>query len=134
MFEDVVQGENWPETPGLLKGIYPRIECVDGTTLSVQASHTHYCRPRNDFGPYSSVEVGYPGVEPPESWAEHFDGDWNTDDRLGSVYSRVPVSLVRQFIADHGGEMPEGAWRCPSCGNMYSGDVLKCERGCGGSR
>jgi hypothetical protein len=41
---------------------HKRIYCKDGYNLSVQASATHYCSPREDFGPWYEVEVGYPSA------------------------------------------------------------------------
>ena len=38
----------------------PRIFCNDGFSLSVQASRDHYSIPRNNEGPYTHVEVGFP--------------------------------------------------------------------------
>ena len=89
---------------GFYKDCAPRIKCLDGTTLSVQASRTHYCDPRDNFGPYFTVEVGFPSTDPPESWRDYIDGDWDTDDRTGTVYGHVPVGLVREFVELHGGE------------------------------
>ena len=86
------------------KGLANWITCADGTTLSVQASHTHYCAPRTDTGPYFEVEVGYPSVAPPDSWREFFDGDWDKGP-TDSVYGYVPIELVREFIEAHGGEV-----------------------------
>ena len=105
-FEDVVsgKGEVTEYTTGLMKNLAKRIECNDGITLSVQASEHHYSRPRDNYGPYALVEVGFPSVEPPESWAEYFDGNWKTDDRTDSVYGYIPVELVREYIEAHGGE------------------------------
>ena len=70
----------------------------------MQASRTCYCEPRNNWGPYVTVEVGYPSVDPPESWRDYIDGDWDTDDRTGTVYGYVPVGMVREFVELHGGE------------------------------
>jgi len=56
--------------------VRPWIICADGFTFSVQASETHYCRPRTNRGPYSAVEVGYPSSRPPREWKEYFDGHW----------------------------------------------------------
>ena len=81
------------------------IHCADGTILSVQASHTHYCLPRTDDGPYFCIEIGYPTVAPSETWAEYFDGEWGKDDPTSTVYGYVPVELVRQYIEAHGGEV-----------------------------
>lgn len=87
-----------------MKPLAPRIICADGTVLSVQASQYHYCSPREDEGPYDSVEVGFikdgAGVPltPPEDWREHGDGCFPSD-----VYGYVPVEKVEAFIAEHGG-------------------------------
>ncbi len=77
----------------------PRMTCKDGTTLSVQASRGHYCSPRGDEGPWSSVEVWL--VEGPSGrtiYPRSFggggrDGPWGW----------VPVNLVNLFIKRHGG-------------------------------
>jgi hypothetical protein len=82
------------------KEIAPPIHCKDGTTLSIQASRLHYCRPRTDDGPYTKVEVGYPDIDPPPSWSEYADGEYPS-----SVYGYVPIDLVREFIESHGGEV-----------------------------
>lgn len=87
----------------MFKDIAPHIHCADGAHLSVQASKTHYCSPRNDLGPWSTVEVGYPNPAPPESWSEFFDGDWENEERTQSVYGYVPVDMVVDYINAHGG-------------------------------
>ena len=87
-----------------MKDNSPRIVCADGGGLSVQASNTHYCSPRENIGPWHLVEVGFPSHEPPETWSEYFDGDWDNDDRTSSVYGYIPVGLVIEYINSHGGE------------------------------
>lgn len=79
----------------------PRIVCADGESLSVQASRTHYCSPRDCYGPWEAVEVGFPSVPVPE-WAAFKDGPQLAD--TAAVFGYVPVELVRAFIAAHGGE------------------------------
>lgn len=76
----------------------PEIECADGTTLSVQASTVHYSMPRENDGPYTHVEVGFPSVMPP--WWNSYAED---KDITETVAPFVPVGLVREFIDDHGG-------------------------------
>lgn len=75
-----------------------RITCNDGTTLSVQVGTNLYCTPRDDNGEYTHVEVGFPSVIPPDSWRDYGDGEFPCD-----VYGYVPVQLVEEFIAMHGG-------------------------------
>lgn len=77
----------------------PRVECVDGFSMSVQVSKNHYCSPRSDNGPYESVEIGFPSdVEPLIlEYAEQPTRPTET------VYAYVPVELVNQVIEKHGG-------------------------------
>lgn len=83
-----------------MKPLNPRITCTDGTSLSVQGSHYNYCSPRNDEGPYYEVEVGFPSIQPPDSWQQYCE-DW--DKPTDTVYGYIPVELVEAFIAEHGG-------------------------------
>jgi hypothetical protein len=92
-----------PEPMAIFKPITPRINLNDGESLSVQASSVHYSSPRDDAGPWSAVEVGYPSSPPDDDWREYFDGDWDSGDRTGSVYGYVPIELVLDFINFHGG-------------------------------
>lgn len=78
----------------------PRIVCADGTTLSVQANEHVYCSPRDNKGPYSAVEVGFPSAEPPEIWQQYAE---EPDRPTDTVYAYVPIELVSFFIARHGG-------------------------------
>jgi len=100
-FEQIVSGEFARSGKTWGDRIAPHIHCTDGAVLSVQASSLHYCSPRDDHGPYQSVEVGYPTSPPPPSWDRYQDGE-------NPVWGFVPVNLVRQFIEDHGGESDQG--------------------------
>ena len=73
--------------------IRPRIVCADGFDVSVQASDGHYCSPRLNVGPYSSVEVGYPSSPIPEM--DEYDA--------GGVFGHVPVEVVDAVLEQHGG-------------------------------
>ena len=68
--------------------------------MSVQASETHHCQPRNDVGPYLSCEVGFPSEYTPE-FAEYSEGD--PEDMTGGVCGWVPLEVVEAVIARHGG-------------------------------
>jgi len=82
-----------------------QLVCNDGTTLSVQASDTHWCSPRSsyvdyytddiEYFDYSSVEVWCVSTDVPDSWSDYGDDD--------HPYAYVPVTLVEQFIDYHGG-------------------------------
>lgn len=82
------------------KQYMPKLHCKDGANVSVQASQYHYCTPREDKGPYTEVEAGFPSVTPPESWIEYAE---DKDDLCGTVYAWLPVALVEEFISIHGG-------------------------------
>jgi hypothetical protein len=74
--------------------VAPAIVCCDGFEFSVQASKHHYCSPRVDNCPsYDAVEVGFPSCIEPLLTPFAADG----------VYPQVPVSVVDQIIAKHGG-------------------------------
>ena len=77
------------------KAITKPVICVDGTTLSVQASEFHYSSPRENVGPYTEVEVwrvsNTTGIE------QFFD--YSEEDP--SAY--VPIEQVVAFIDSHSG-------------------------------
>ena len=75
------------------------VSCADGFSMSVQASRFNYCSPRDNTGPWVSVEVGFPSsyefcLIP---YAEEPDRPTKT------VYGYVPNKLVRSIIEVHGG-------------------------------
>lgn len=82
-----------------IKKQMPKIFCCDGFSMSIQASQNHYCSPREDEGPYTAVEVGYPS-EKEEKLMEYAENPSRPTD---TVYGYVPVQLVNQIIDDHGG-------------------------------
>ena len=68
------------------------VKCADGTTLSVQASEYHYCTPRDNQGPYTTVEV----------WCVSSDvTEFGYSEEYPSAY--VPIEDVVRFIDNHGG-------------------------------
>jgi hypothetical protein len=75
------------------------IVCADGFTMSVQASASHYCSPRDNDGPYNTVEVGYPS-EREESLMPYAS---NEDTPTDTVYSMVPIEVIKYLIYKHGG-------------------------------
>lgn len=83
--------------PGIwFKDITPPVKCKDGAILSVQASSDHYSTPRENFGPYTEVEVWHVTGAGPNGVIEF---DYSDDDP--SAY--VPIEQVVQFIDNHGG-------------------------------
>jgi len=85
-----------------------RVVCADGFSMSVQASETNYCEPRDNHGPYTEAEVGFPSQAEPLllQWAEERDRPTDT------VYGWVPRQTILNVIAKHGGmvdgELPDG--------------------------
>lgn len=80
-------------------GVIERATCFDGFSLSIQASRNHYCSPREDVGPWSAVEIGYPS-KPCAALAEYAE---DPDDLTETVYGWVPVEVVESVLAEHGG-------------------------------
>ena len=85
------------------------IVCADGFRMSVQGHESAYCNPRaDDAERYTEVEVGFPSEKEPliVPWAE--DKTRLTE----TVYGYVPVSVVTNVIAKHGGivrgQLPNG--------------------------
>ena len=92
-----------------------RVVCADGFTVSVQANEGAYCTPRQDGAEqYTEVELGFPSAreELIVDWMEVIGEDTDPTD---SVYAYVPVSVVTNVIAKHGGivsgEVPAGVAR-----------------------
>lgn len=80
----------------------PAIECADGFTMSVQASRSHYCTPRNDVGPYTAVEVGFP--------SKH-------ENRI-APYARQQQRRVRLGAGGRAGRNHSRAWRAEGAMQM----------------
>jgi hypothetical protein len=72
----------------------PVISCQDGFQMSVQASESHYCEPKQNHGPWSKVEIGYPKPYEPalEQWHD-----------MDNIYVFVPIEVVCEVIEKHGG-------------------------------
>ena len=86
-----------------------RIKCADGFSMSVQASKYNYCEPRIDnASEYTAVEVGFP------SDYESMLAPWveDPDNYTGTVYGFVPVQVIVDVCAKHGGivsgDLPNG--------------------------
>jgi len=85
--------------------LFPEIVCKDGFRLSVLASDRHACCPKTiDFfklSCYSEVEVGFPSTY--EELLVPFAN--NPHSLAKTVYSYVPLEVVREIIRKHGGTM-----------------------------
>lgn len=78
-----------------------RVMCADGFSVSVQASRYHYCHPRQDSGPYSQVELGYPSNRPTDEVMTYREDP--TGSPTETVYPYVPADAVMRLLAEHGG-------------------------------
>ena len=96
--------------------VMPRIECVDGVTLSVQASFHHYSIPMSAIGPFRALEVAFlSGTDYPVHWDcveshssavlkhDHKGINLEAMNNCFPVYT-VSVEELKKFIEDHGGE------------------------------
>jgi hypothetical protein len=95
------QGPTAINTSG--KHHHDRVECADGFSVSVQASQFHYCTPREDGGPWTHVELGFPSARP-EPWRKWRKYAEDADRPTDTVYAYVPVQMVIDLITSHGGE------------------------------
>jgi hypothetical protein len=75
------------------------IECADGFKMSVQASQFHYCSPRDNKGPYTAYEIGFPS-EKEEALMPYAEDE---DNPTETVYGWVPVAVINAIITKHGG-------------------------------
>jgi hypothetical protein len=89
---------------------YKRVFFNNGGNVSIQASSTHYSHPRDNFGPYTEMELGYPSrdTQIPESMLRYVEQGINDDEEGNSdphdnVYPYVPVSVIKELIELNGG-------------------------------
>ena len=79
----------------------PQIECKDGFKISVQASEYAYSLPREDVGPYTHVECGYPSERPTTKKLREFaEGPHKYTE---TVYPYTPIEVVQAELDAHGG-------------------------------
>ena len=79
--------------------MYKRVYFRSGFSVSIQAKETNYCTPRNNIGPYTQVELGFPSASEPLiiGYAEDVDNPTET------VYGYVPSGVVQALTIKHGG-------------------------------
>ena len=84
----------------------PRIVCADGFSISVQAFSSSYCLPRQDEGPHTHMEGGFPSSAPldPELLASA-ENRWDEEDAdpTDTVYPYVAREVFEREFALHGG-------------------------------
>jgi len=80
------------------------IICNDGATISVQASYGHHCIPKNNIGPYTHYEVGFP--QDAKGACLHEERLQPYKDNTGDVYLYVPLQVITDIIHKHKGAVP----------------------------
>lgn len=78
----------------------PRIVCADGFEVSAQAGRYLYCSPREDEAEWTHIELGYPSAAIP-NLAAYIES--NDPQETATVWGNVPIGLVADLIAAHGG-------------------------------
>ena len=85
-----------------MRNYNPRIVCADGFSISVQAFSSSYCTPRQDEGPHTHMEGGFPSSPPldPEllESREKIEGD-----PCETVYPYVAREVFEREFELHGG-------------------------------
>ena len=77
-----------------MKKFSKTVLCKDGFSMSVQAGERHYSSPRNNTGPWESVEIGFPSQK--ESLILEYAEEPNTPTE--TVYGWVPTQTVWDVI------------------------------------
>lgn len=76
------------------------VKCKDGFEVSVQASRSHYCIPRDGNGVYTHVEMGFPSEYMGHEFQQYAE---DPDSPTDTVYFCVPVEMIDRLIESHGG-------------------------------
>jgi len=84
----------------------PKVELIDGTSMSVQAGAYLYCTPRRDYAEFTHVEVGFPSFDPPEEWMEYAE---DSDSPQDTVYGYIPIEMVLDYINSVGIKPEDGS-------------------------
>ena len=95
-----------------MKKWYTNVVCADGFSMSVQANDSAYCSPKATTARiYTEVEVGFPS-DHEELLDEYLESPESTKHHQEQVFPYVPVQIVTNVIAKHGGmvdgEVPPG--------------------------
>jgi hypothetical protein len=69
----------------------------------VQARDSAYCTPRDNVGPYTHMEGGFPSSKPLSAELLGYAELVGTDDYTETVYGYVPREVFEREFALHGG-------------------------------
>ena len=97
---DIMTTQEWLDKNKKGRTVIPSVmRFGDGNSVSVQASARHYCLPREDRGPYTHVELGFPTFIP--ELVMHYCEE--PERPMDTVYGYVPIGLVDSLANLHGG-------------------------------
>jgi hypothetical protein len=110
-FMEITEPELVNDNGYVFRPLRPSMVLKDGTVLSVQASETHYCEPRENDGPYTAVEIGFPKQSISEGSVmikqvlidELMPFAEPSGDGYSGVFGWVPVEVLEQVITGRGG-------------------------------
>lgn len=83
---------------------YYRDGGLEGEPFAFEPSFLSDEVPHDFPGPYRAVEVGFPSARP-EPWRTWIEYAEEPTEPTKTVYGYVPVEMVRELIALHGGEV-----------------------------
>ena len=92
----------------LQRATNPRLYCLDGFSISVQANILVECKPRQNDGPHTHLEAGFPSSMPlnpdmlPYS-EKHNPIHLDPTNYTTCVYPLVPRHILEQELSLHGG-------------------------------
>lgn len=127
-FADII-GRQQPRGAGEM--VNARIVCKDGTSLSVQANEYVYCAPRDNYGPYYEVEVGFPLDAEGNAKMKALSDKLHEEMTLGD--SEEAAQLRHRQLAEYHQTMADTLMEMPSewerYGDGYAGDEENPGRG-----
>lgn len=83
--------------------IIPPVKCQSGLQFDIIADRSHACRPRNDEGPYTLLELFIKPSNMPKLPAAHREALNQYYDKLWGTFRYVPVELIEQIVDENGG-------------------------------
>jgi hypothetical protein len=84
----------------VFKDVAPRVHCVLGGDVSIQAGEHTYSTPRDNKGPWTHVEVGFPhGLH----GIEEILGDGEDPGTVETVWPYMPIEKVIMLLMMNGG-------------------------------
>ena len=74
------------------------VVCNDGFKISIQAGKYYYCKPKDNSGPWTHFELGFPSHL--DDLISHYAEEKHTKN---TVFPYVPKALVELLLDKHGG-------------------------------